>query len=152
MECYRPAQQQLAPLHRQAAAAHHGTQCIAQLYEDANHQVVKACSPMAATSPPWIPCWPMYVRPAHFNLLCADWWTQSAASQAVKCLARGMIAQLSDIHIVLHEAHGTHVHFLFNRGSKNFSKPIVQEITRETQDAVTHRSSQFAQTHEEHCA
>ena len=38
---------------------------------------------MAATSPPWIPCWPMYVRPAHFDLLCADRWTQSAASQAV---------------------------------------------------------------------
>ena len=34
MECYRPAQQQLAPLHRQAAAAHHGTQRIAQLSEE----------------------------------------------------------------------------------------------------------------------
>jgi len=50
------AQQQLAPLRRQVAAVHHGTQRIAQLSEDAKHQVAKAYSPMAATSPPWIPC------------------------------------------------------------------------------------------------
>ena len=48
-----PAQQQLAPLRRQAAAAHHGTPGVgAQLSEEANHQVVKAYSPMAATAHP----------------------------------------------------------------------------------------------------
>ena len=57
IECRQRLQQQQTPLYRQAAAAHHGTQRIsAQLSEDANHQVLKAYSPMAATSPPWIPC------------------------------------------------------------------------------------------------
>ena len=56
IECRQRQQQQLTPLYRQAAAAHHGTQRIAQLSEEANHQVVKAYSPVAATTPPWIPC------------------------------------------------------------------------------------------------
>ena len=39
------------PLHRQAAAAHHGTQRIAQLSEEANHQVVKAYSHQPTLDP-----------------------------------------------------------------------------------------------------
>ena len=34
----------------------------------------------------------MYVRPAHFDLPCADQLTQSTASQAVLCLAQGFEA------------------------------------------------------------
>ena len=40
---------------------------------------------------PWILCWPMYVRPAHFDLLCADRWTQSAASQAILMPCSGQL-------------------------------------------------------------
>ena len=42
---------------------------------------------VAKTSRPMIPCQPMYVTPAHFDLACADQLTQSTARQAVQCLA-----------------------------------------------------------------
>ena len=38
----------------------------------------------------------MYVRPAHFDLPCADQLTQSTASQAVLCLAQGLEEEVQE--------------------------------------------------------